>query len=182
MHCRCTATVLALALFVVLPSMGRAQESGMRGTWTLNREQSDDVHASINRAVARMNVVMRQIVRPRLRNTNEVYPGAVIDYDDHTVRVDMRDGPSVTTPANGEPVLWHRGTGRACPEVGGQCVRVITTWENGHLEQTFSADDAQRVNDFSVSPDGRTLTMHVTIISPRLPSPLTYRLIYDRAA
>jgi hypothetical protein len=177
------ALVCALALFALLPQAVQAQQSSqIRGTWRLNREQSDDINAKINTAVARMNVVVRQIARPRLRSTNVAYPQLVISYDPQTVRVDMQGRPSVSSPANGQPVLWQRETGRTCPQVRGDCVRVTTEWEDARLEQTFQAEDGQRVNLFSVSPDGNTLTMNVTITSPRLPNPLTYKLVYNRAS
>jgi len=177
------AQSVVLALFAVLAVGAQAQQSSqIRGTWTLNRSQSDDINAKINTSVARMNVVVRQIARPRLRNTNVAYPQLVIGYDQQNVRVDMQGRPSVSSPANGQPVLWQRETGRTCPQVKGDCVRVTTEWENGRLEQTFAAEDGQRVNIFSVSPDGNTLTMNVTVTSPRLPTPLTYRLVYNRAS
>jgi flagellar hook-associated protein FlgK len=176
------AQFLALALFAVLPAAAQAQQSQIRGTWTLNRGQSDDINAKINTTVARMNVVVRQIARPRLRSTNTAYPQLVINYDQQNIRVDMQGRPSVSSPGNGQPVLWHRETGRTCPQVRGDCVRVTTEWEDGRLEQTFAAEDGQRVNVYTVSADGNTLTMNVTITSPRLPQPLTYRLVYNRAS
>ena len=182
MHRRYTTQLLALALFALVPSTTQAQQSALRGTWTLNREQSDDINARINSAVARMNVVVRQIARPRLRSTNSAYPRMVISYDEQNVRVDTQGRPSVTSPANGQPVLWQRETGRTCTVVRGDCVRVTTEWEAGHLEQAFVAEDGQRVNAFTVSPDGNTLTMNVTVTSPRLPAPLIYRLVYNRAS
>ena len=33
------------------------------------------------------------------------------------IRVDMQGRPSVSSPANGQPVLWQRETGRTCPQV-----------------------------------------------------------------
>ena len=177
------ALVCALALFALLPqAMHAQQQTQFRGTWRLNREQSDDINAKINTAVARMNVVVRQIARPRLRSTNVAYPQLVVHTDQSTVRIDMQGRPSVSSPASGAPVMWHRETGRTCTEMKGDCVRVTTEWENGRLEQAFQAEDGRRVNLFSVSPDGNTLTMNVTITSPRLPNPLTYRLVYNRAS
>ena len=173
------ALVCVLALLAVLPQAVQAQQQ-LGGTWTLNRQQSDDINAKINTAVARMNVVVRQIARPRLRSTNTPYPQLVIHTDGGNYRVDMQGRPSVTSPANGSPVLWHRETGRVCQQVRGDCVRVTTTWGNGHLTQTFQAEDGQRVNVYSV--EGNTLTMNVTITSPRLPNPLTYKLVYNRAS
>ena len=176
------ALACALALCALLPQAVEAQQSQIRGTWNINRQQSDDINAKINTAIARMNVVVRQIARPRLRSTNTAYPQLVIHYDPQNIRVDMQGRPSVSSPANGQPVLWHRDTGRTCPQVKGDCVRVTTEWENGRLEQTFAAEDGQRVNVYTVSPDGNTLTMNVTITSPRLPNPLTYKLVYNRAS
>ncbi|MBW3573049.1 MAG: hypothetical protein KY467_18285 [Gemmatimonadetes bacterium] len=177
------ALLAVLALFAVLPAQAGAQQaSQLRGTWTLNREASDDINAKINTAVARMNVVVRQIARPRLRSTNTAYPRLVISYDATNVRVDMQGRPSVSSPANGQPVLWERESGRTCTQLRGDCVRVTTEWENGALTQTFRAEDGQRVNVYTVNADGSVMTMNVTITSPRLPSPLTYKLVYNRAS
>jgi hypothetical protein len=178
------ALFAALALFTALPAAANAQQaqSQLRGTWTLNREQSDDLNAKINTAVARMNVVVRQIARPRLRATNTAYPRLVVFYDNTNVRVDMQGRPSVSSPANGQPVLWQRETGRTCPQMRGDCVRVTTEWREGALHQTFQAEDGRRVNVFTVSADGGTMTMDVTVTSPRLPQPFTYKLVYNRAS
>ena len=177
------ALLAVLALFAALPAVVSAQQaSQLRGTWTLNREQSDDLNARINTAVARMNVVVRQIARPRLRSTNTAYPRLVVSYDATNVRVDMQGRPSVSSPANGQPVLWQRETGRTCAQMRGDCVRVTTEWRDGALTQTFQAEDGRRVNVFTVSPDGGTMTMNVTVTSPRLPQPFTYKLVYNRAS
>jgi hypothetical protein len=173
------ALFCALALVAALPQAVTAQQQ-VRGTWTLNRGQSDDINAKINTAVARMNVVVRQIARPRLRSTNTAYPQLVFHTDGGNYRVEMQGRPSVSSPANGSPVLWHRETGRTCPAVRGDCVRVTTVYADGRLTHTFAAEDGQRVNVYTV--DGNTLTMNVTITSPRLPNPLTYRLVYNRAS
>ena len=41
----------------------------MRGTFTINRQQSDDVNRAIETAVARMSFVTRPIARGRLRRS-----------------------------------------------------------------------------------------------------------------
>lgn len=166
----------------LLPSAVSAQTTSLRGNWTLNTQQSDDLNAAINRAVARMNVVVRQIARPRLRSTNVAYRTFAMQYDPNTVRVDLGGRPSVSSPANGQPVLWQRETGATCRVMKGDCVRVTSEWTGGHLVHTFQAEDGRRVNRYSVSPDGRTMTMDVTVTSPKLPQPLTYKLVYNRAS
>lgn len=174
--------LLALALCAVLPAGVQAQQSQLRGTWTLNRQQSDDINAKINTAVSGMNVVVRQIARPRLRSTNTAYPRLTFVPDGDNVRIDMQGRPSVSSPVGSGSVLWHRETGRTCPAMRGDCVRVSAEWRDGALHQTFQAEDGRRVNVYRVSADGDTLTMNVTITSPRLPQPLTYRLVYNRAS
>jgi hypothetical protein len=183
-HQRTRILPLLVLLAALLPSAVTAQATAaatLRGSWNLNRQESDNLDNAINRAVARMNVVVRQIARPRLRSTNTAYPNIKMSYDQSSVRVEMAGRPTVSSPANGQPVLWQRQTGETCREMKGDCVRVSAEWDGGNLKHTFQAEDGRRVNVYSVSPDGKTLTMNVTITSPRLPQPLTYKLVYNRA-
>jgi hypothetical protein len=170
-------SVVALAFAVALaalPSAGIAQETSMRGTFTLNRQASDNVAQAINTAVSRMNFVTRPIARGRLTRTNAPYTRVVVDYNQSQVTLTFDARAPMTSPANGTPVRWRREDG--------EMLDLSTEWENGVLEQTFKAEDGQRVNAFSISEDGRTLTLRVTVTSPRLPQPLTYRLVYNRAS
>ncbi|HEV2149816.1 MAG TPA: hypothetical protein VGR37_20625 [Longimicrobiaceae bacterium] len=162
------------ALAFAIPAQAPAQGvASLNGSYTYDASASDDVHQAINTAVQRMNFAMRPIARGRLRKTNEPYKRVVISNTQSQVSVAMDGRPAIVTPANGTPVDWTREDGEK--------LRVSTEWENGTLEQTFKAEDGQRVNAYSVSPDGRTLTMNVTITSPRLPRPLTYKLVYRKA-
>lgn len=179
--CRQPIALLSLVALLALASVEcMAQDSPrFNGAWTFDPEQSDDINAEINRSIARMNVLVRQIARPRLRATNIPFPQLIFSIDEN-VSVDMPGYPSVSSPANGEPVLWHRRTGRACTQVARSCVEVTTRWEGQRLVQTFRSEDGERQNVFTVSPDGMKLTMVATMTSPRLPAPLVYRLIYTR--
>ena len=146
----------------------------MRGTFTVNRQQSDDVNRAIETAVSRMSFVTRPIARGRLRRTNTVYNRVVINYTTAQVSTTFDKRRAVESPANGQPVPWTREDGEK--------FQLSTSWENGRLVQTFRAEDGSRTNTYSISPDGRTLTMHVTLRSPRLTSPLEYNLVFNRAS
>lgn len=163
----------ALAVAALLPAAGAAQESSMRGTFTLNRQASDNVRAAIDAAVQRMSFVTRPIARGRLVRTNPMYERVNIEFDQRNVTVTLDNRRPIASPANGTPIKWTREDG--------EVFDLSTEWENGRLEQTFKAEDGQRLNVYSISPDGNTLTMNVTITSPRLPRPLTYKLVYNRA-
>lgn len=163
---------LAFALAALVPVAARAQESSMRGTFTLNRQASDNVRQAIDAAVARMNFVTRPIARGRLVRTNTAYERVVLNFDQREVTVTFDQRAAIKSPANGTPIKWKREDGEEFD--------LSTEWENGRLEQTFKAEDGQRVNVFSI--DGDTLTMNVTITSPRLTAPLRYKLVYNRAS
>jgi len=166
--------LLPLLAALALPAAAHAQESSMRGTFTLNRQQSDDVNRAIETAVARMSFVTRPIARGRLRRTNQPYNRAVINFTQAEVSTTYDQRHIITSPANGQPVKWTREDGEKFD--------LSTEWQNGRLVQTFRAEDGSRTNTFTISPDGRTLTMHVTIRSPRLASPLEYNLVFNRAS
>jgi hypothetical protein len=50
-----------------------------------------------------------------------------------------------------------------------------------HLTQVFVSDDGRRENEFTVSQDGKTVTLKVTLTSGRLSSPVAYSLSYKKA-
>jgi hypothetical protein len=179
---RLAALAGVLALAAALPADASAQQSSqLRGTWVLNREASDDVPAKIVDATRGMNRIVGPVARRRLRATNTPYPRMVVHYDGQNVRIEMHERPTAASPANGQPVLWDRNTGQSCARVSEDCVQLTTEWQGGRLVQTFRPEDGERRNVFAVGPDGDTLTMAVTVTSPRLPRPLTYTLVFDRA-
>lgn len=174
------ALLVALAAVFAFAFPGAAQAGhpaghnvSLDGTYTLNAAASDNVNAAIDRAVARMNFVTRPIARGRLRRTNQPYQRVVIAHTPQQVRIATDNRAAITTPANGTPVKWRREDG--------EMFDVSTEWENGKLEQTFKAEDGSRTNVFTVSPDGRTLTMDVTIRSEKLAAPVRYKLVFNRA-
>ena len=171
---RTRTLLLALLAALVLPAASYAQESSMRGTWTLNRQASDNVTQAINTAVARMSFITRPIARGRLTRTNPMYNRVVINYTPTQVSTVFDQRHAIESPANGQPIDWTREDGEK--------FHLSTSWEAGRLVQTFRAEDGTRTNTYSVSGDGNTLTMNVVIRSPKLPQPLTYKLVYNKAS
>ncbi|HEX6747023.1 MAG TPA: hypothetical protein VF092_06965 [Longimicrobium sp.] len=171
---RTRTLLLPLLAVLALPAASHAQESSMRGTWTINRQASDDVNRAIDAAVARMSFITRPIARGRLRKTNSTYNRVVINYTQAQVSTTFDQRRPIESPANGQPIKWTREDG--------EVFDLSTEWENGRLVQTFRAEDGSRINTYTVSADGGTLTMNVTIRSPRLPQPLTYKLVYNKAS
>jgi hypothetical protein len=167
------AAGLALfAVFAVHAAEAQAQATPVQGTFAYVEEGSDNVAAAINQAVARMNFVTRPVARGRLTKTNQPYRTVVITQNGGEVSVATDGRPAIVNRANGPAVKWTREDG--------EVFDVSTAVTGSRVEQTFKADDGQRVNTFTLSPDGQTMTMRVTITSPRLAEPLVYSLRYRR--
>lgn len=171
------SAIVPLALFALavggFPISGaQAQTPALEGDYLYLEAESDPIRDAIEQAVSGMNFITRPIARGRLTRTNEPYQRVSIRIgsDDVTVTTDDR-APIVARP-DGNPMKWTREDG--------EVLDLTTRWVDGALEQTFVAEDGQRVNRFVLGPDGDRLELHVTVTSPRLAQPLTYVLRYQR--
>jgi hypothetical protein len=166
--------LLAAAFLVVVPASAEAQSRPLQGTFAYVAESSDDVEQAIREATGRMNFAIRGVARGRLRKTNEPYQRVTIAHTTNNVTITTDSRAPITTASNGTPIKWTREDG--------EVLDVSTAWEDGSIRQSFVAGDGRRDNVYSLSPDGNTLTMRVTVQSGRLPQPLTYNLVYRRTS
>lgn len=162
------AIVLPLLAVALVPQVRTPTELIMHGAWVLQPEASDNVTAQINRAVP------TAAGRKQLRTLNPVYRQVSIRFPLSHIRITMDYANTMASPPDGRPVRYRREDGKM--------VSLSTEWENGRLEQSFKADDGERLNVFSVSPGGSTLTMDVTLTGFGLKEDLTYTLVYRRDA
>lgn len=172
MRTRWLVTAVA-GIALLAPEIASAQAPSLAGSWVRHAEGSDDINAKINEATGRMNIAIRGIARSRLRKTNAPYQRLTIAYNPQQVTITTDSRAAIQTPGNGTPIRWKREDG--------EVLNVSTEWKNTVLEQTFAAEDGKRVNRYTLSNDGRMMTLEVTITSPRLQQPLVYRQMYHRA-
>lgn len=159
-------TRLILSLLLSLPAL--AQNGGLSGTWTL--ATAPDLAKAIEATVAPMNFVVRPIARSRLAKTNTAYATLRIEQEATEIIIQTDQRAPQHMPADGQPVVWTREDGEKF---------VISVRRNqDDLVQTFKAKDGERTNVYHLDPATRTLTLSVTVTSPRLPRPLTYALVY----
>ena len=149
-------------------------KSSLDGTYTLDQALSDNINDAIEKAVGKMNFLKRPIARGRLKKLNPIYHQVAITSSPNEISVTVDNEPALRTSAKGTPVAW----------VGPDGGKVSASMElsDGHLVQTFTSADGRRVNDYTLSPDGKTLTMQVTETSPRLSQPIRYQQIYRRVS
>jgi hypothetical protein len=162
------------AFFLDSSTLAAAQKSSLDGTYVLDQTESDNMNEIIEDAVGKLNVVTRGIARERLKKLNPAYRHIAISSSPKEISVTLGNEPPLRTPANGAPVAW----------VGPDGGKVNASMQvvGGRLAQTFTSADGRRVNNCTLGPDGRTLTIHVTETSPQLSQPITYKQVYRRGS
>lgn len=165
------AAVLLLAVTAAAPA---PLPAGPEGVFALDRAASDDVKQAIDRSAGEFNFLLRPFARSRLTKANPVPQRIEIAYTGSEVRVQLDRVPAVSAPRDGRTVKWKRDDGALFD--------LTARIREGTLEQSFRGDDGERINVYRLEPDGKTLKMGVTLKSPRLPKPLTYTLVFRRAA
>ena len=166
--------LLCGAIFLGPSTLATAQESSLDGTYILDVADSDNINEAIETAVGKLDFVRRDIARGRLEKLSPAYRKVAITSSPNEISVAVDNQPPLRAPAKGAPVAW------VSPD-GGK-VNASMQLAGPRLEQTFTSADGRRVNDYTLSPDGRTLTMQVTETSPRLSQPITYKQVYRRVS
>jgi hypothetical protein len=164
--------LLCSVIFLDSRTLAAGQESGMDGTYVLDETYSDNVNEVIANAVGKLNFLARDIARGRLNALNPTYRQVAITSSSTEISVTVDNQPPLRTPAKGVTVAW------VGPD-GGK-VNASMLLAGRRLAQTFTSADGRRVNDYTLSTDGRTLTMQVTEMSPRLSQTITYKQVYRR--
>ena len=164
---------VAAQMLVAAPLCAQEAAASVDGTWRLAQQPADVIETAIERGIDDMSFVTKPIARRRLRATNDAYATVEVRIGGADVTTVLA-GRAITSPADGRAIRWRREDG--------EVMQVSTSLRDGTLVQTFTAEDGSRENVYSVSPDGRRLTLQVTIRSGRLPAPIVYRLLYDRAS
>ena len=170
---RYAIAVLTALLMLSVTHPVSAQNATLEGTFTASTtEGQQQIERAIESAVAKMNFVTRPIARGRLKKTNPAYQRIRIAQEGPQLSIQFDERAPLQVPADGRSVKWTREDG--------EVFDVNATREAGAMTQTFKAEDGERINRFSLSPDGNALTLEVTITSPRLPAPVKYALKYQR--
>jgi hypothetical protein len=166
--------LLCSAIFAGSNILAAAQEPALDGTYILDETDSDSINAVIEDAAGKLSFPTRDIARERLKKLNPAYHRVIISSPANEISVSVDNQPPLLTPAKGAPVAWFGPDGgkvNASMQLAGR-----------RLVQTFTSADGRRVNDYTLSPDGRTLTMQVTETSPKLSQTITYKQVYRRVS
>lgn len=171
-------SMILLAPLVVFALLGTSshvmvERQPFSGTYVLDKEASDDVVEAFEPVLQELNFVTRRIARSRLQEDAQPDKNLRIHQSETEVTIQSGDSPAMTTPLSGEMV--DRET-----EQGGK-VKVRTRIVGPVLEQHIVFGAGSQTNRYRLSSDGQRLTNTVRLVVDRLPRPVTYRLVYNRA-
>jgi hypothetical protein len=142
------------------------------GTYKLDDAASDNIDTAVDQGVKGLNFLVKHIARNRLKKLNPTYRTVSIASSAREVSIVVDNQPALKMRTDGSSVVW-------ISPAGGK-TNVKARLEAGHLLQEFDSSDGHRVNDYTLSADGRILTMQVTETSSRLSAPIKYKQVYRR--
>jgi len=133
-----------------------------------------ELDEAIEEVVEKMNFFIRGIARRRLRAPNLPSSGVGVFIERGQIRITRPGRPEVSAPANGTTVTWRHPT-------DGDVFRVSHGLDDrGAMYQRFEDDRSLSLNHFTLSDDGRRLTIRTEVTADRLPAPLRFKTTYER--
>ena len=182
----CAALLCGVALLSLAPASARMPTTtDIDGTYVIDDPAAvETIKKALNAAVKGMGWPGEGIARGRLEKTNippyqriVIGVGVRAQATDVSITTDKR--APIVTPADGTPIDWMREDKE---KLKVSTTVTVLTVETSPLKQTFKSEYGERVNTYSVSGDGKTLTMQVVVSSTRLPRPVTYAIKYKRVS
>jgi len=129
---------------------------------------------AIDEVVDQMNFFIRGIARRRLRAPNLPSKEVSVFIEKGQIRIHRPGQPEVSAPADGKPITWRHLT-------DGDVFQVSHGIDDeGVLYQRFEGERSVSRNRFVLSEDEERLTIHTAITADRLPSPLRFKMTYER--
>jgi hypothetical protein len=165
-------TLWLLLVLCLIPVVSRGQDDNLKGNFILVLGSGDKINQAIETAVSRLSFVTRPVMRGRLRRLCSSAQRIGIDFNPNRINIKYDNRTPVSSPSNGALVGWTREDGER--------LTVRSELLNGRLIQTFRYSDLTISNSFSAGPDGKALTLLVTVQGPRLARPFSYKLFYKR--
>lgn len=175
MRFRSFALFIVMAFALLVPrSAGADERARFAGTFKFAGDAAEEAarRDALDKTVARLFFAIRGIARSRLANGTKIDPWATFAFRDGQVRSRVPSGAEAVSPEQGTVVDYVSD---------GERSRLSQKLVGGKLTQVFAADEGQRTNEWTLSADGATLVLKVTISSAKLSVPCVYTLTYKRA-
>ncbi len=140
------------------------------GVFTL--QSSPDLPSGIEQATEGVPFLARGLAEKRLVDLNPAYRKVVLSQDASTVTIQFDGRQPVRVPLKG---------GMAWTREDGETFWVSAVASPSKIVQTYKAKDGERTNEFTLSPNGQSLVLKVSVRSPKLSKVLNYSMVYAAA-
>jgi len=141
--------------------------------WIGTPEETNRISKAVESGAQQMSRLVRMIARNRLTESTRPFQVITFTRNGEQMTAVRDDDNPIVTPLNGKPVEWTRKDGKT--------FRVSQIAAATAITQIFTDDeDNSRQNIFSLSPDGQSLTLTVTLQSSSFTVPINYSLTYKR--
>jgi hypothetical protein len=158
--------MIVVALFALLPSL-----EPYAGTYKVVPEECEEIRPAVERAVAKMNFLIRGIARSRLLKTQIRFPSITVTSDPSEFQIRHDGGTDIAHADLTTPIRTKAPDGASI---------VVRLSPGPPLTESYEASDGKRENTYTLSEDGSKLILRVRVTSPRLPEEIRYRLVYKR--
>jgi hypothetical protein len=135
-------------------------------------QQEDARRAAIDRAVEGMSVFIRSSARSRVSATTQILGSYSFSFESEKILVRPQSRPEMISGDRGEFVDYV---------YNGKRSKLTQRFFGDRISQIFVSDDGRRENEYTLSEDGKVMTLKVTLSSSKLSSPVVYRLSYEKA-
>ncbi len=162
---------MRIAAALLLPAALVAQAPSWDGDFVFEPDKSDSVPEAIKKLTDPMNFALRAFWKKRLEGSEKPPQNLSILKGGNVTLTVNKELPFTTGP--GSPAKWKRADG--------DTFEVSLKDEPPGFSLSFAQDDVVRTWRLSLSSDGKTLSVEVTLSNPKLPQPLAYRLQYRKA-
>lgn len=166
-----------LAAAVGLPAPSRGQVPAVAGVWQLAgsvQQAQQAVEQAVQPAIATLTPDMQRLARARIAESTWVPQVVRIAANPTQISVTIEGSENRTftsTPGQPQNVYSRSGVRAALT----QLVR-----PDGGIEQQLRALDGAQYNIYQAQPDGRSMSLDVTIQSQRLAQDVRFRVMYQR--
>jgi hypothetical protein len=166
------ALMALLAAPLVLAAAGTEAYAG-KFQWKESPEARAALEKAVDAGAQQVTWALRKIARGRLTETTKPYVSISMTIKADQIVFERNGTNPITARTDGKAVKWKR-------EDGKEYLVAFAVEADGVLKQTFTADDGVRENRFTLSPDGRILTMQASVSSKKLRQPVVFSLEYMR--
>jgi hypothetical protein len=166
-----TVISFLIAGTLLISAAAHAQDARLQGVFVNAAQPEQPIKKAVNEGAAQINFLLRPIARSRLKNTNPNITRVVIVRTGEDITIQLGASKPSTARPSGPAIKWSRDD---------EVFDLALAWEGTTLTQSFAAEDGKRFNRYTLSSDGNTLSLEITLTSDMLKKPVKYALAFAR--